>query len=123
MRPLSRPTSKSIDTQRGAKALCPVASAGSCTPLSILPPPNPLIRREVSRQSGLGAQLEVFEPRRQPVAIRSVLIARRKMDALQMQALQRLQGRAIPLAQNATGDMNFEVRIDADQMRIERRVM
>lgn len=80
--------------------------------------------REAAHERGvLGSRLELLEPHRQPVSIRPVLAARWEIDAIRVQPLQRLRRRPVPLAQDLLGNVDAEIWIDADQMRVERGVM
>ena len=68
-------------------------------------------------------RLEPLEPQRKPISVRLVLHAVRQMDRATIQPLQGFEHRPVVLPQQPLGHMQPIVRVDADQMRVERRMM
>ena len=66
-----------------------------------------------------GRRLEPLIPLRKPVPIRAVLGAIGQMDHPAVEPLQGFEHRPVVLHQQAVGDVQFEVGVDADQMGIE----
>ncbi len=68
-------------------------------------------------------RLEALEPQRKPISVRLILHAARQVDRAAVQPLQGSEHRPVVLPQQPLGHMQPIVRIDADQMRVERRMM
>jgi hypothetical protein len=68
-------------------------------------------------------RLEALEPQRKPISIKLVLHSLRQMDCAPVQSFQRLKHRAVTLPEQPLGHMQLIIRVDADQMRVERRMM
>src|SRR4051794_32769640 len=74
-------------------------------------------RRSLKALKALEAQLE-------PVPVRPVLGASRQGDTTAMEALQaRAQHRPVDLAQQTARDVDHALRIDAEEVAVEREVM
>ena len=72
---------------------------------------------------GQGKGPEDLEPHRKPVAIGPVPLARRQVQPPAVQALERLEHRAVVLRSQPLGDMHPVVGIDPDQVSVEGSVM
>ena len=68
-------------------------------------------------------RLEALKAQRQPIAIWTILNAARQVDGLAVQSLEGFQHRTIVLPEQPLGHMQPVVRVDADQMGVERGVM
>ena len=68
-------------------------------------------------------RLESLEAQREPIAIRTVLETAWQVDGSAVQPLQGLKHRAVVLPKQSLGHMQSIVRVDADQMSVERGVM
>lgn len=66
---------------------------------------------------------ETLEPQRQAILIGPIHTPLRQMHRLPMQALDCLEHRAVLLREQAIGDVKVVVRVDADQVGVERGVM
>jgi hypothetical protein len=75
-------------------------------------------QREYSRH-----RFEAFETQRKAIPIWSVLITLWKMDRTAVQSLQCLKHWTITLPEQPLGHMQAIIRIDTDQVRVERRMM
>jgi hypothetical protein len=64
-------------------------------------------------------RLEPFEAQREPIAVGGILRALRQPQQSSVQPLDGLKHRAIPLGEQALGDMQAIVRIDPNQVGVE----
>jgi hypothetical protein len=68
-------------------------------------------------------RLEPFKAYREPIAIGTILDSARQVDALAIQSLESFQHRTIVPPKKPLGHMQPVVRVDANQMCVERGVM
>ena len=72
-------------------------------------------------EAGLsGRSLETLEAHRQTVAVRAVSDPRRQIQRAALKLFQSIQHRTVALCEKTLGNVHAIVRIDADQVGVER---
>ena len=83
-----------------------------------------IVDADMTGESGhSGRRLEALEPERKTVSIGPVLIADWQMDRAAVQSLQGFEHRAVVLPEQPLRHMQPIIRVNADQMCVERRMM